>query len=62
MQSLSCDLYSVVRTDRTVTPWARTTLSYAPSDYMTALRRADYYQGTFDPSSNRYDYRVSMVG
>ena len=61
MQSLSCDLYTVVRTDRSVIPWARTVLSYAPTNYPTAMRRADYYQRTFDPSRARFDYRVTMV-
>ena len=62
MKSLTCDLFTVVRTDKSVTPWVRRSLSYPPSDYMTAMHRADYYQHTFDPTCNRFDYRVEMVG
>ena len=62
MKSLICDLYAVVRTDKSKSPWLRRALSYAPSDYMTAMRRADYYQQTFDPACQRFDYRVEMVG
>ena len=57
-----CDLFTVVRTDVTTTPWERVELSYPPSDFMTAVGRAAYYQRTFDPRSERYDYRVHMCG
>ena len=51
-----CDLFNVVRTDfRT---GERRVLSYAPSDYLTAVHRAAQYQRTFDHHRERYDYRV----
>ena len=51
-----CQLYTVMRTD--LRDYSRTLLTYPPSDYQTAVRRAQYYQGTFDPKFERYDYRV----
>ena len=53
-----CQLYTVVRTD--LLSWDREVLTYPPSDYMTAVRRSLEYQQQFDPSLERYDYRVSM--
>lgn len=54
-----CDLFCVVRTDISTADYERVTLSYAPTDYLTAVKRAARYQRTFDPSRKRYDYRVS---
>jgi len=54
-----CDLFTVVRTDMSSDNWERVTLSYGPSDYMCAVKRARYYQETFDPNRERFDYRVS---
>ena len=51
-----CELYTVVRTD--LRTWDRTTLTYPPSDMPTAVRRADWYQRTFDPTHSHYDWRV----
>ena len=53
-----CQLYTVVRTD--LLSWDREPLTYPPTDYMTAVRRAFDYQLQFDPSLERYDYRVAM--
>ena len=53
-----CQLYTVERTD--LLSWDRELLTYPPSDYMTAVRRALDYQREFDPSIERYDYRVTM--
>lgn len=51
-----CDLYTIMRTD--LTTWDRVVLTYPPSDFMTAVRRAAHYQRTWDPSRARWDYRV----
>ena len=53
-----CQLYCVLRTD--LTDRSKIRLTYPPSDYMTAVRRAEIYQQEFDPEYKRYDYRVSM--
>jgi len=53
-----CQLYTVVRTD--LLSWDREVLTYPPTDYMTAVARALDYQHQFDPSLERYDYRVAM--
>lgn len=53
-----CQLYTVVRTD--LLNWDREVLTYPPSDYMSAVRRALDYQQEFDPAVERYDYRVAM--
>ena len=53
-----CQLYTVVRTD--LLSWDREVLTYPPTDYMTAVARALDYQRQFDPSLERYDYRVAM--
>ena len=52
-----CTLFTVIRTDM----WTgdRVYLTYPPSDYMTAVRRAEHYQRTFDHKRERFDYRVS---
>lgn len=50
-----CELYTVVRTD--LRTWDRTELTYPPSDMPTAVRRADWYQRTFDPDHQHYDWR-----
>ena len=56
-----CELYTVIRTDHSTDPWTREVqLTYPPSDFMSAVRRAEYYQQTFDPHRTRYDYRVHM--
>ena len=54
-----CELFVVVRTDMSTPDWTRTTLTYAPTDYLTAVKRAASYQRTFDPNRARYDYRVA---
>ena len=53
-----CQLYTVVRTD--LLSWDREVLTYPPTDYMTAVARSLDYQRQFDPSLERYDYRVAM--
>ena len=52
-----CELFTVVRTD--LGTYERTVLTYAPSDYLTAVRRAAWYQQTFDPAREHYDWRVA---
>lgn len=54
-----CLLYCVERTD--LLTWERRPLTYALTDFTTAVNRAAHYQKTFDPKCERYDYRVSMV-
>ena len=56
----SCDLFQVLRTD--LSNWDQIPLTYPPSDFITAVRRARYYQQTFDPGRSRWDYRVDFVG
>ena len=55
----ACDLYRVICTTLSGQrpPIA---LSYPPSDYLTAVHRADWYQQEFDPEHQVYDYRVAM--
>ena len=55
----ACDLFRVLRTDTET--WERRFLTYGPSDFATATRRAEYYQQTFG-HSGRYDYRVEFTG
>ena len=50
-----CDLFCVLRTD--MQTGDRRPLTYPPSDYLTAVKRADVYRRTF--GSKRYDYRVA---
>ena len=54
-----CDLFQVLRTD--LSTWDRVALTYPPSDFITAVKRAEHYQRTFDPSRSRWDYRCSHV-
>ena len=51
-----CELFTVVRTD--MRTGERKRLTYAPSDYRTAVYRANEYQQTFDPMRARFDWRV----
>ena len=51
-----CRLYRVMRTD--LQTYDRVVLTYAPTDYATAVHRASDYQRWFDPDYRRYDYRV----
>ena len=53
-----CELYTVIRTD--LTTWDRVVLTYPPSDFATAVKRAAAYQRNFDHKRERYDYRVHM--
>ncbi len=53
-----CQLFTVIRTG--LTSGDRTVLTYPPSDYMTAVRRAEWYQQQFDPACEFYDWRVHM--
>ena len=53
-----CQLWNVVRTD--LRTWERTTLTYAPSDMATAVRRAAWYQRVFDPTFAHYDWRCDQ--
>ena len=53
-----CQLFTVIRTS--LTRYDRTVLSYPPSDYQTAVRRAEWYQQQFDPACKYYDWRVHM--
>ena len=55
-----CQLYTVIRTCKST--FDKTVLTYPPSDYMTAVRRAEWYQQMFDPSREHYDWRVHMCG
>ena len=56
-----CQLYTVIRTDMKSELWDRELmLTYPPSDFMTAVARAAEYQRRFDPTRERYDYRVHM--
>mgnify|MGYP000695058088 CR=1 FL=1 len=61
IESQSCDLYTVMRTDMSTPNWDRVVLPYAPSDFMTAVKLAAKHQQIFDPTHARYDYRVHMV-
>ena len=54
-----CDLFQVLRTD--LSNWDQIPLTYPPSDFITAVRRAQYYQQTYDPGRSRWDYRVDSV-
>ena len=51
-----CPLFTVMRTD--LTTYDRVYLTYPPSSYLVAIKRAASYQRTFDPKRQRYDYRV----
>ena len=53
-----CDLYTVRRTDRLL--GSAVDLTYPLTDYMTAVERAAHYQQEFDPTAERYVYRVTM--
>ena len=53
-----CQLFCIVRTR--IDGYERAVLSYPRSDYLTAVRRAEWYQQEFDPDCTRYDYRVAM--
>ena len=53
-----CQLFCVIRTDKSTDIWTRERLSYPPSDFATAVRRASQYQQEFDPKRERFDYRV----
>ena len=53
-----CQLFTVIRT--CLSTWDRDVLTYPPSDFMTAVNRAAWYQQQFDPDRQRYDYRVHM--
>ena len=57
-----CQLFTVVRTDMSTTPWTMQELPYAPRSFMNAVSLAAIYQRRFDPDKRRYDYRVSMAG
>ncbi len=57
-----CELFTVVRTDLQSDNYDRQNLSYAPRDYMSAVRLANHYQQTWDPSRERWDYRVTAAG
>ena len=51
-----CQLFTVIRTD--MQTGDRVVLTYPPSSYLTAVKRAAHYQRTFDHKRKRYDYRV----
>ena len=53
-----CQLYQVVRTN--LHTWEKDILTYPPSDFMPAVERAAWYQRTFDPQREHYDWRVTM--
>ena len=53
-----CQLYTVIRT--CLGTYDREVLTYPPSDFQTAVNRAAWYQRTFDPSREHYDWRVHM--
>ena len=53
-----CELFTVRRTDKLLR--TATDLTYPPSDYLTAVQRAAWYQQEFDPRAERYVYRASM--
>ena len=55
-----CDLFTVLRTDVVTNDCV--SLTYPPSDFPTAVRRARVYQQSFDPARTRYDYRVTSCG
>ena len=40
--------------------WTRQLMPFAPSDYLTAVKRAARCQMVLDPGHERYDYRVHM--
>ena len=54
-----CPLFTVMRTD--LTTYDRVYLTYPPSSYLVAIKRAASYQRTFDPKRERYDYRVVTI-
>ena len=56
-----CTLYVVVRTDTSTSPWEQRVLTYAPRDYLSAVKLAAKYQREFDPNHTRYDYRVGLA-
>ena len=53
-----CELFTVIRTD--LQSFDKVVLTYPPSDFTTAVSRAAHYQRTWDPSRERWDYRVHM--
>ena len=55
-----CQLFVVVRTD--LSTCERRVLTYAPRDYLSAVKLAAKYQRTFDPKHTRWDYRVGNAG
>ena len=55
---------SIVGADWRLSPspmsgYERQVLTYPPSDFVTAVRRAEWYQHQFDPPATRYDWRVA---
>ena len=55
-----CELYTVIRTNLRTRD--KDVLTYAPTDYLSAVKRAEWYQQTFDPAREHYDWRVHMCG
>ena len=52
-----CELFTVLRTN--LSTYERVALSYPPTDFDTAVRRARIYQESFDSQRTSYDYRVT---
>ena len=55
-----CQLYTVIRTN--LHTFEKTVLTYPPTDYITSVERAHWYQQMFDPERAHYSWRVHMVG
>ena len=53
-----CELFYVARVDKAGPQWTYTRLTYPPSDFQTAIKRASQYQQEFDPMRSRYSYTV----
>ena len=56
----TCQLFTVLRTNKLTGDVV--TLTYAPTNYLTAVRRASRYQRHFDPNADVFYYRVHMAG
>ena len=53
-----CQCFTVMRTD--LKTWDREVLTFVFTTFKLASKRAEWYQKTFDPSREHYDWRVHM--
>ena len=56
----TCPLFTVMRTD--LSTYERKYMTFAPSTYLVAVKRAARCQRELDPKRQRYDYRVASFG